>query len=193
MWNLPNKITLTRLLLALVFFVLVTFEQTKTLDWALAIYIVACATDYFDGYFARKLNLITSFGRIADPFVDKVIVCGGFALMASRQHADHVSPVMPWMVVVLICREFLVSGIRDESESKGIEFGAEFTGKLKAAFQMVALGFAIHLYTHGDIPFFGAEWGKWITEALIYIALALTVLSALTYILKAVRLMGRKV
>ena len=191
MFNLPNKITLARLMLAFVFFVLVTFDQPRVLDWALGVFIVACATDYFDGYFARKLNLVTALGRIADPFVDKVIVCGGFALMASR-HISGESLIAPWMVVVLICREFLVSGIRDEAESKGIEFGAEFSGKLKAVFQMIALGFAIHFYTHGDIPFFGAEWGRRLTIALIYIALALTVLSALTYILKAVRLMGKK-
>jgi len=183
--NLPNKITLSRLVLSVVFFVLVSFDNRAALDWAVAVFVLACVTDYFDGYFARKMNLVTAFGRIADPFVDKVIVCGGFALMASRTGVAAPSLIMPWMVVVLISREFLVSSIRGHAESQGVAFGAELSGKIKAVVQMFALGFAVYFYAHGDLAFIPHAPAKWITVALIYAALVLTVLSAVTYVMKA--------
>lgn len=183
--NLPNKITLSRLVLSVVFFVLVSFDDRAALNWAETVFILACVTDYFDGYFARKMNLVTSFGRIADPFVDKVIVCGGFALVAGRTGMAAPSLIMPWMVVVLISREFLVSSIRGHAESQGVAFGAELAGKIKAVVQMFALGFAIYFYAHGDLPFVPHAPAKLITVVFIYAALALTVLSAITYVVKA--------
>lgn len=193
MFNLPNKITLSRLLLSFVFFALVLSDQTETLDWALVIFIVACSTDFLDGYFARKMNLVTAFGRIADPFVDKVIVCGGFALMLGHDmlklHPEINPPVIQsWMVVVMICREFLVSSIRGYAESKEIPFGAELAGKIKAFVQMFALGFAIYYYAHGKLPYLAAEPSRYITVTLVYAAVILTVLSSINYILRARRI-----
>ena len=184
--NLPNKITLSRLVLAVVFFVLVSFEDPAVLDWAETVFVIACLTDYFDGYFARRYNLVTAFGRVADPFVDKVIVCGGFALLAGRS-----AVIAPWMVVVLISREFLVSSIRGYAESHGIAFGAELSGKIKAVVQMVALGLAIYLYAHGRLPFLPRVSSVWMTSGVIYAALVLTVLSAVLYVVKAHRLFTR--
>lgn len=178
--NVPNKITAGRLVLAIVFFVLVSYEDSTTLFWADVVFIVACATDWLDGYFARRLNQVTAFGRIADPFCDKVIVCGGFVLMAGR--SDF---IQPWMVVLVISREFLVSSIRGYAESHGIAFGAEMAGKIKAGVQMGALGGAVWLKAYGSLPFLPENVSRWLCHATVYLALFMTVLSAITYIIKA--------
>ncbi len=187
--NLPNQITLSRLVLAVVFFVLVSFDQPWVLDAAVGVFAVACATDFFDGYFARKYKQVTAFGRVADPFVDKVIVCGGCVLLAGRTTAASPAPVIePWMVVVLISREFLVTAIRGHAESVGIAFGAELAGKVKAVVQMVAVGCAAHFLAHGALLGLPPGISRGITVALVYAAVVVTVLSAVTYVLKARRL-----
>jgi CDP-diacylglycerol--glycerol-3-phosphate 3-phosphatidyltransferase len=178
--NVPNKITAGRLLLAVVFFVLVSYDDRTTLLWADVVFVVACATDFLDGYFARRLNQVTAFGRIADPFCDKVIVCGGFVLMAGR--SDF---IQPWMVVLLISREFLVSSIRGHAESQGIAFGAEMAGKVKAVVQMIALGVAVWFKAYQSLPFLPETLSRCLCHTAVYLALVLTVLSAITYIRKA--------
>jgi CDP-diacylglycerol---glycerol-3-phosphate 3-phosphatidyltransferase len=179
--NLPNRITLGRLLLAVVFFILVSFDGQAVLNWALAIFVIACLTDFLDGYFARKYNMVTALGRIADPFVDKVIVCGGFVLLVGR------SPyIAAWMVVVIISREFLVSSIRGYAESEGVEFGAEMAGKIKAAWQMVAVAFVIAMKANGHL--FGLPWPETLTWIGVYGSVVLSILSAATYCVKAKKL-----
>jgi len=180
--NIPNKITAGRLVLAAIFFVLVSYDGRTTLCWAAAVFALACVTDFLDGYLARRLDQATAFGRVADPFVDKVIVCGGFVLMAGR--SDF---IVPWMVVVLISREFLVSSIRGYAESQGVAFGAEMAGKIKAVVQMFALGFAIYFKACGSLPFLPEAPSRWLCSAGVYLALILTVASAATYIVKARR------
>ena len=170
----------------MVFFVLLSFDHHVYLrDIGLWVFVVACATDYLDGYLARKYDLVTGFGRVADPFVDKIIVCGGFALLAGRS-----TVIVPWMVVVLISREFLVSSIRGYAESRGIEFGAALSGKIKAVVQMVAVGFVIHFEAHENLPFLPAALSKWLTLGTGYLALLLTVVSAVPYVTKAMRAFG---
>jgi len=178
--NLPNLLTLSRLILAVVFFALVSSDDPRVLDWAEFVFVIACVTDYFDGYFARKLKLVTALGRIGDPFVDKVIICGGFAMLAGRCVV-----IAPWMVVVLISREFLVSSIRGYAESRGIAFGAELAGKVKVVVQMVALGSAIYYHAHRTLPFLGPSVSSWVMIASLYLALVLTLVSAITYVTKA--------
>jgi CDP-diacylglycerol---glycerol-3-phosphate 3-phosphatidyltransferase len=184
--NLPNRITLGRLILAVVFFILVSFEHRAALNWALAVFIVACSTDFLDGYFARKYNLVTALGRIADPFVDKVIVCGGFVLLIAPRSLF----VAPWMVVVIISREFLISSIRGYAESEGVEFGAEMAGKIKAVWQMVAVACVISMKANGHLLFL--PWPVTLTWVAVYGAVALTVLSAITYCAKAKALFAPK-
>jgi CDP-diacylglycerol--glycerol-3-phosphate 3-phosphatidyltransferase len=188
--NLPNRITLGRLILAVVFFVLVSFDDPAALTWAEAVFVAACVTDFLDGYLARKYHLETAFGRIADPFVDKVIICGGFVLLAGRPVLGDggAALIQPWMVVVLISREFLVSSIRGYAESQGVAFGAELAGKMKAVAQMVALGLAIWCTAHGTVPLLPPALSRGLTLAAVYLALVLTVASAVTYCVKARRL-----
>jgi len=141
--NLPNKITVGRFALALgffAFFVWADLEHAtawwKPLAGAL-VFGLAVVGDAFDGYYARKLGLQTDFGRIADPVVDKVIVSGGLILLAGCEWARPYFP--PWMVVLIIGREFLVNGLRGFIEARGVAFPARWDGKLKMVLQCIAI------------------------------------------------------
>ena len=141
--NLPNKITVGRFALALGFFAFFVWadlehatEWWKPLAGAL-VFGLAVVGDAFDGYYARKLGLQTDFGRIADPVVDKVIVSGGLILLASCEWARHYLP--PWMVVLIIGREFMVNGLRGFIEARGVAFPARWDGKLKMILQCIAI------------------------------------------------------
>jgi len=146
--NLPNQITVARLGLAIVFFVLLGQHdqrnpQSWLLDTACAMYIVAAGTDFLDGYIARKYGLVTALGRILDPLVDKVLVCGSFILFVGPAFVGsdgrHVTCVSAWMVIVIVGRELLVTGLRGFNESRGIAFGASIHGKLKMWMQSIAI------------------------------------------------------
>lgn len=147
--SLPNQITLGRLFLVLIFFGLMsiyTVNDANTwflLPWCFWIFLVASLADWLDGYLARTLKQVTTFGRIVDPVVDKVMVCGAFVFFASPHfhdytagtHLRNVTDVQAWMVIVIIIREFLVSAIRSHAESHGQDFAASATGKLKMVIQ----------------------------------------------------------
>src|SRR5688572_30655600 len=158
-FNLPNQITIARLLLSVVVFVLLSlFDQqfwrelgkpslpaagVALLDSAIIVFVLAAASDFLDGYLARKWKMISTFGRIADPFVDKVFICGSFIFLIP------ISPlVQPWYVVVIIMREFLVSGLRSFLESRGVAFGAGLGGKLKMVFQSLTIPFILLYRVH---------------------------------------------
>ncbi|MBT6050391.1 MAG: CDP-diacylglycerol--glycerol-3-phosphate 3-phosphatidyltransferase, partial [Candidatus Scalindua sp.] len=128
LFNIPNRITLSRLFLAIVFFVFLTYRYFNI---AFVIFLVAAATDWLDGYLARKWELSTDLGRLVDPFVDKVIICGTFIIFVNV--ADDI--IAPWMVITIVAREFLVSSIRGFSESKGIKFASNIWGKTKMFIQ----------------------------------------------------------
>ena len=173
-FNLPNKLTLSRLLLAIVFFALLSY---RCYTIALVAYSIAWATDWLDGYLARKKGLMTDFGRIADPFVDKIIVCGGFILMI--QHTDNIVPA--WMVVVIVAREFLISSLRSYSESKGIEFGANMWGKAKMFTQSSTICLTLFFSAYfKDLMAFkiGIIFMLWVTVII-------TLVSGIKYMVKA--------
>src|SRR3990170_208161 len=131
-FNLPNRLTLMRFLLAIVFFVFLSYSYYTV---AFGAFVLAWLTDWLDGYVARKKGLLTDFGRIADPFVDKIIVCGGVIILI--QHDNNIIPA--WMVLVIVAREFFVSSIRSYSEARGIEFGATLWGKAKMFVQALTI------------------------------------------------------
>lgn len=173
-FNLPNKLTISRLLLAIVFFALLSY---RCYTIALIAYSIAWATDWLDGYLARKKGLMTDFGRIADPFVDKIIVCGGFILMI--QHTDNNIPA--WMVVVIVAREFLISSLRSYAESKGIEFGANMWGKAKMFIQSFTISFIL-LYC-GHLTQFTVI--KYVIAFLMWTTVIITLISGIKYMIKA--------
>jgi len=144
--NLPNQITVGRLLLTIVFLLLlISFDwrtreqQVWLLDVAFWIFIIAALSDILDGYLARKQNQVTSFGRILDPFVDKSLICGGFILLLGTgfidDHGASVTGLAGWMVVVIVARELMVSGLRGFSESKGTPYASNYWGKAKMVIQ----------------------------------------------------------
>ncbi len=191
--NLPNQITFSRLLIAIVFFVLLTqFDAADPeprrglLHVCFWLFCVAGATDVLDGYLARKYKVESSLGRILDPFVDKILVCGAFVFFVGPGFVDasgaSVSHVAPWMVVLILGRELLVTGLRGVAEGKGAAFGAIGVGKLKMLFQSITAGWvmATESLLH-DVHWF---WDEGQVVA-IYVTVAITAYSAYVYVRRA--------
>lgn len=189
--NLPNQITLARFVLAIVFFVLLSqysqLEPNSTmLDVAACIFIVAAVTDILDGYLARKWGQITALGRVMDPLVDKVLVCGAFILFVGPGFVDatgnNVTEVRAWMVVVIVGRELLVTGLRGFNESVGKSFGASVWGKLKMWMQSIAVPAILFLTAHD------AWWGSAATplkQLFVWLTVIATALSMITYLVRS--------
>jgi len=197
--NLPNQITLARLLLAIVFFALLAqFSAARPnallLDLCIALFILAAATDWLDGYLARKHNQITAMGRVLDPFVDKVLVCGAFVFLAGAgfraPDGAQASGVQPWMVVLILGRELLVTGLRGFSESRGISFGAKGIGKAKMVLQSIAAPVLMFCVAHVD------HWSGWsavsafVKPALVWVTLLVTALSMLPYLMQSKQILA---
>ncbi len=187
--NLANQITLARLVLAVVFFALLSrYSQAdpnpRLLAAAIAVFAVAAITDFIDGYVARKYGLVTALGRILDPFVDKVLVCGAFILMGSSVFVDdrgtNVTCVSGWMVVVIVGRELLVTSVRGFFESHGIEFASSLHGKLKMWAQCLTAP-AVLLIVACEAEGYDAEWLVTAKYVLVWATVSITTLSALQY------------
>ncbi len=173
-FNLPNRITLSRLLLAIVFFVLLTHRHFNV---ALIVFFVAVVTDWLDGYLARKWDMSTDLGRIVDPFVDKVIICGAFIIFIDI--AKDV--IAPWMVIVIVAREFFVSSIRGFSESKGVKFASNIWGKTKMFIQSWTICALILYYAY----FENVGWAEYMVCVFMWITVIVTIGSGITYVLSA--------
>src|SRR5262245_174730 len=122
--NLPNQLTIARVALSVALFVCMSY------DWfvpAFVLFVIAAVSEWLDGYFARKYGLVTTLGRILDPFADKLIICGTFIFLAAEPDGG----VRPWMAVTVMGRELLVTALRSFLEQRGTDFSAEFSGKLK--------------------------------------------------------------
>jgi CDP-diacylglycerol--glycerol-3-phosphate 3-phosphatidyltransferase len=141
-------------------------------------------SDLLDGYLARKYKEVTHFGRIADPLVDKILVCGSFIFFLALDPLTRI--FTPWFATVVLGREFLVSGIRGAMEAAGIPFPATFWGKAKTAIQNVACGTAL-----GYAAWFpNARWTELLTISLMWATLVATVMSGVTYVLSARKFLG---
>ena len=178
--NLPNKLTVGRLFLTAVFLI-VFFARFRFADtMALAIFVLASLTDYWDGEIARRRNLITNFGILMDPLADKILICSAF--IAFVEHKD-----MPaWMAVVIVARELAITGLRMLAASKQKVLAAERYGKHKTISQIVAI---ISILVARSYP----EWGAWtkpvfgwwvprFATAWIWIAVFLTAFSGALYL-----------
>ncbi|KPJ51768.1 MAG: hypothetical protein AMS16_07430 [Planctomycetes bacterium DG_58] len=184
-YNAANMLTLSRLVMAAIFFVLIAFKSW----WAVPMLVLAGATDLLDGWVARRYNQQTDFGRIADPVIDKVLICGGFIFLV--KHAPTI--VMSWMATVIVGRELVVTGLRSLAESRGTEFAATFWGKSKMAVQSVALGWVILLITVFKPAAEAARWMVTTAHVLVWTAVVVTVMSGLVYLIQAEKLVrGRE-
>jgi CDP-diacylglycerol--glycerol-3-phosphate 3-phosphatidyltransferase len=171
-WNVPNTLTVSRLVLAVCVFVLIAQESYA---WALAIFALAALTDALDGYFARLLNQDTSIGRQLDPLIDKVIVSGCYIYLATIPG----TMVLPWMVTAIVARELLIQGLRSHLEGRGQPFGARMAGKLKTVVQCLSISAV--LLCLAVLP---SEPRALliVRDALTWLAVAMTLYSGLSYI-----------
>ena len=172
--NLPNKLTMARVIM-IPFFVIfmLTGWGGEASKWiSLAIFIVASLTDLLDGHIARKHNLVTNFGKFMDPLADKLLVCSAMICLVDLK----LIPV--WVVLIIIAREFIISGFRLVASDNGIVIAASYWGKFKTTFQMlmvIVIIFNINLQL---------GWLNILGTILIYVALVLTVVSLIDYIAK---------
>ena len=170
--NLPNKLTIFRVILIPFFVVFLLLDPSnQTYRYiADAIFIIASLTDMLDGKIARKYNLVTNFGKFMDPLADKLLVSAAMiCLIATGQLAA-------WIVIVIISREFIISGFRLIASDNGIVIAASYWGKFKTVFQMLMI---IFLIANIHMPFFTV-----LGTILIYVALVLTIVSLIDYIAK---------
>jgi len=187
----PNRITALRFLGALVLFVLLALWGEADLDTVRAqpylpaiafwMFVLVAATDFLDGYLARRGNYVTAFGRIADPFVDKVLILGTLVLLGIAPWSREWLP--GWMVVVILARELLVSAIRSYVEGEGGAFPADRWGKLKMVLQCIAVGALLWLPAYAWPPAWLAFW-KHVATFFVWSALIATVGSGVSYVLK---------
>jgi CDP-diacylglycerol---glycerol-3-phosphate 3-phosphatidyltransferase len=170
-WNVPNTLTVGRLALAVLVFVLIDYQSYA---WALALFVMAAATDALDGYFARLLKQDTPIGRQLDPLIDKVIVSGCYIYLATISG----SGVLPWMVTAIVVRELLIQGLRSHLEGQGQAFGARAAGKLKTVVQCGSISvvlLCLALQTSSHTLFL-------IRDGLTWLAVLLTLYSGFSYV-----------
>jgi CDP-diacylglycerol--glycerol-3-phosphate 3-phosphatidyltransferase len=189
--NLPNKLTLLRILLVPVFLVCMYVQFPYHFTAALLVYAVASITDALDGKIARSRNLVTTFGKFADPLADKILVLAAFAAMADV-NANGIEDVVGHLhvngivVTIIAAREFMVSGLRLVTAEKGVVVAAGIWGKLKTAFTMVAQVFIlIYLCLADDFVFYPVYYDtviSWFLFVLVWISVILTIISGAIYL-----------
>lgn len=169
--NLPNKLTVLRVCMVPIFVIFMLWENLGTTGRYIAalIFILASMTDWLDGYLARKNNLVTDFGKFMDPIADKLLVCSAMICLVEQ------GMLASWMVIVIIGREFIISGFRLVASDKGTVIAASYWGKFKTVFQMIMV---IMLILN-----LGGVWNT-IAQVITWIALILTVVSLVDYLKK---------
>ncbi|HEX5054133.1 MAG TPA: CDP-diacylglycerol--glycerol-3-phosphate 3-phosphatidyltransferase [Planctomycetota bacterium] len=191
--NLPNLITVSRLVLTAGVFVCLELAAVARPDagaapggpghpdavlvWiAFALFLVAAFSDFLDGYLARKWGMVTAFGRVADPFADKVLIAG--SLVTLLQFPAAMRTLTTWYVVIVIAREFLVTAVRGVVEASGRPFPADRLGKWKMVLQCVTVACLMTMVAGTDF------WARW-ADVAFWLSLVLTVVSGANYVWKA--------
>lgn len=195
--QIPNALTVLRLIMSVVFFALLSLAGTDptALIASAVLFAAAASTDALDGYLARRWKVESAFGRVMDPLCDKVLVLGAFVYLAGPAFAvadpggkaAQVSGVYPWMVVVMLLREFLVTGLRGMVESAGVKFGANWYGKAKMILQSFGAPILLVIAAvgiEGD-----TAWLVWPRDVLVYAIVAATLLSGMPYVTGAAKAM----
>ncbi|GAA0795969.1 CDP-diacylglycerol--glycerol-3-phosphate 3-phosphatidyltransferase [Clostridium sp. AF19-22AC] len=169
--NLPNKLTILRVIMVpfFVLFMLTDIGGSANKWIALVLFVIASLTDLLDGKIARKYNLVTNFGKFMDPLADKLLVCSAMICLI------EMNKLSAWIVIVIISREFIISGFRLVASDNGVVIAASYWGKFKTVFQM-----AMIIVLIADLGGMFAVIG----DILVWIALALTVISLIDYVVK---------
>lgn len=181
--NLPNKLTIFRVILIVPFVVLLLGGEA---GWfgnnilipnliALAIFIIASLTDLADGKIARKYNMVTNFGKFMDPLADKLLVCSALIALV------ELGRIPAWIVIIIIAREFIISGFRLVASDNGVVIAASYWGKFKTTFQMVMVCLMLVNVPGMEIMW---PWLNLLTQVVMWIALVLTVVSLIDYLVK---------
>ena len=187
--NLPKAITISRLILTAIFVMAVGFPGTAGFAVALAAFSVAAATDWLDGYLARKLGLVTPLGKLLDPLADKILVCAAFVYFSAQPPAGYHAPV--WVTCVIIAREFLVTGLRQIAVEAGQVLAADRLGKWKTTFQLTdcITGLVWLTFSSLENPALPGRWlrdlatpGGWLMQLSLWGAVALTLISGGNYV-----------
>ena len=176
--NTPNKLTIARIIMIPFFVAFLMYDITGSADkWiALTLFVVASLTDLLDGYLARKYHLVTNFGKFMDPLADKMLVSSAFICLVAQ------NKIAAWIVIVIIAREFVISGFRLVASDSGVVIAASYWGKFKTNFQMFAI-ILLMLNLGENFPAYAG--GIHIVEQiLVYIALILTIVSLVDYLAK---------
>ncbi len=185
--NLPNKLTVSRLILTVFFLAALFIEFQFHFTVALVLFVAASLTDLFDGIIARRHNLITDFGKLMDPLADKVLICSAFIAFIELEW------MLAWMVILIVARELAITGLRLLAASKNLVLSAERQGKNKTISQITAIIALLVTHSHVDwgivgqlfaIEVVGHAWAWWVAEISIWVAVALTVLSGFLYLWK---------
>jgi CDP-diacylglycerol--glycerol-3-phosphate 3-phosphatidyltransferase len=186
-FNLPNQLTAARFVLAIVLFALIALESWL---WCLIVFALAAFTDWLDGYLARRQGLTSTLGRLLDPLVDKVLMCGTYVFLLPLGNRE--GWLLPWMVTVVVARELVITGLRSWVEQFGAKFGADWLGKLKMGLQCAAV-FAVFTALLLQQAAWSATLTRWcahLRDGLIYAMLAATLLSGVQYLWKAATLLN---
>jgi CDP-diacylglycerol--glycerol-3-phosphate 3-phosphatidyltransferase len=199
-WNVPNVLTVARLVLSVICFV------TLTLGWylpSLVLFAIAAGTDWVDGFYARRYGQITQLGRILDPFADKIIICGTFTFLAAVPPvygetglSASASEIWAWMAVVVIAREILVTALRSFFEEHGSDFSAKWSGKWKMVLQCGAVALSLwRLWYYRFDATLGrwydepTAWSTWSLRILVWAAVIMTIYSGWVYVRRAMDLL----
>jgi CDP-diacylglycerol--glycerol-3-phosphate 3-phosphatidyltransferase len=180
-FNLPNQLTAARLVLGIVLFALIALQLWL---WCVFVFAAAALTDWLDGYLARRQGLTSALGRVFDPLVDKVVICGAYIFLLGMPEK---SGLAPWMVTIVVARELIITGLRSFLENRGVSFGADWLGKLKMGLQCAAL-FAIFACLVAQDHSAAGDWVQdllSLRDGLIYAMLGATALSGLQYLWRA--------
>lgn len=176
--NLPNKLTVMRVILIPFFVAALLYDNGSSQTMRIVanvIFIVASLTDLFDGKIARKYNLITNFGKFMDPLADKLLVCSALICLI------QLGQLPAWVVIIIISREFIISGFRLVAADNGIVIAASYWGKFKTTFQMIAVILMIF-----NIPALAT-----VTMIMLVIAVVLTVISLVDYVAKNIEVLTK--
>ena len=174
--NLPNKLTIVRVCLIPFFVAALLFDHGNNYTMRIVanvLFIIASLTDLFDGKIARKYNMVTNFGKFMDPLADKLLVCSALICLI------ELGQLAAWVVIVIISREFIISGFRLVAADNGVVIAASYWGKFKTTFQMIAVILLIF-----DIPAL-----RIVANITVVIAVALTIISLVDYVAKNYRIL----
>lgn len=189
----PNLLTIARLVMTVAFVALLSvYRREEASGWipvaSALLFAAAALTDALDGWLARRWRVISVFGRVMDPLADKILVLGAFVLLSGPAFADQglqISGVLPWMSVVILSRELLVTSLRGVLEARGVDFSAQWAGKWKMILQSIAVPIILLHIGLAPEESLREGWARGVIDTLVWITVGVTALSAAPYVFRA--------